>query len=813
MGIDQQINPPAEAILVSLVNVVALPYIRAQIRSATTSNWDNLSASAWIIVNGIFDSKPRKIGTLCRVLSKPSSDTVAIEGIARVSLDDPSLSGKLVKVNLISDNPFPLPSSGVEEVKNLVVEITGKLNELMKIMSMSATTNSSVKVPPSGSPQMLISLVAAALMSSRSLSPEEVQVHILESSDTVEKLKYVSHSLSTAIESFRIRVEVNETIVKKHNAEMRNMLIRKQIAELQSQLSADKSSYSKDGEDDLLILKKKLIDFTPLFPNEVQKIVTKELKRIESIHAAAMNHPEYPGIVSYLETIASLPWSREQKENNDLIDLNLARKELDKNHFGLNKVKQRIIEFLAVSQLVSPVKGEILCLLGPPGVGKTSIAESIAKVMNRKFVRISLSGVRDESELRGHRKTYIGAMPGLIIQSLIRAGVSNPVILLDEIDKISNAGNSSMRPSSGSIGGVLLELLDPEQNKFFRDAYLNFGFDLSRCVFVCTCNSSSGLSRPLFDRLQILTVDSYTEAEKLAIAKNHLIKRAFRSTGLEGRIDIQIPDPVLRHVISKYTMEAGVRELGRKLVEIFRPYSLEVCLKTKEDSKQETTVKVLSVQDIENILGPGLVDGPRIPSQLPVGVSLGLAVSPLTGGDVLFVESVFTSAAGSPKPTTVTVTGLLGEVMKESVRTALSLLMSRLSLAQKSADIHVHFPNGSVQKDGPSAGVATFLALASLFSGTPVCSDIASTGEITLRGDVLPIGGVKEKILAAHRAGLKKVLLPLGNKNSIKEDDIPHPILTEISLVYVQTVEEALEAAFPQPLNSTTKPLYKKSYL
>lgn len=760
-----------------------------------------------------------KIGVICRVIGK--SNGIVIEAFARVALDN-SIESKLGEI--VSANIVPDEDSFVSKTE--MSEITDKIAQLIKTESRSNVKGSSaVTTTTSTSPSPNFSYVIASglLFSPTSgfvvrgiLTVDDAQ-DFLETVNVSERFKKLSLLLSRCIEGSRISNEVNETIRRKNESELKQILIKRQIAELQNQLRSfeDSSSTDENSLDEIGLIKKKIS--TLQLPKEVTIIVNKELKRIENIQN---HHPEYHGIITYLEHVVALPWSGPGPTTpgqQSTIDLSRARAELDESHFGMEKVKKRILEFLAVEKLVTHANGNstsssVLCLHGGPGLGKTSIAASIARALGRKFIRISLGGVRDESELRGHRKTYIGAMPGLLVQSLIRTGVKNPVILLDEVDKISS---SNLRVAGGgSPESVLLEILDPEQNFKFRDSYLNFGIDLSQCLFICTCNSTRTLSRPLLDRLEVVTIEGYLEHEKVEISRKFLLPKSLRKSGIDKYRKIDISNDMLKFIINHYTAEVGVRSLGRKLDDVCRFFASEIIMtKSSSDQPGLSTIILDSEEVIRKILGPSpIVDGPSIPgSQLPVGVALGLAVTEI-GGDVLFIESVRTSEKGTGK---VLITGQLGDVMKESVQACISLLLNRsLNRASpassgtiyshidpsvvKYTDIHVHFPNGSIPKDGPSAGVSTSIALASLFSGQNARSDLASTGEITLRGEIMPIGGVREKVIAAHKAGLKTVILPWANRTSLKEGDLPTEVQSSLEIVYVKTIDQVMAVAFPQ---------------
>jgi ATP-dependent Lon protease len=746
--------------------------------------------------------RKNRIGVICRVIAK--SNGIVIEAFSRIRLvaDQPGQLGDMVSVEV-------LPDTESSSNKNLIFEVSEKIAQLVKLESKSSAN---FKMTQTSSSPTFAYVIASGLLFSQSsgfvqrgiLTVDDAQ-DLLETRSAHDRLTKLSALLDRCIEGSRISNEVNETIRKKNETELKQILIKRQIAELQNQLR----SLGDDGEgggenslDEIGIIKKKIA--TLALPKEVGAIVAKELKRIDGIQN---HHPEYHGIITYLENVVALPWT--DKNGGETIDLKRAQDELDNSHYGMLKVKKRILEFLSVEKLLQPTSSKhstsVLCLHGGPGLGKTSIATSIARALGRKFIRISLGGVRDESELRGHRKTYIGAMPGLLVQSLIRSGVKNPVILLDEVDKIST---SHMRvPGGGSPESVLLEILDPEQNFKFRDSYLNFGIDLSQCLFICTCNSVRSLSRPLLDRLEVVTIDGYLEHEKIEIGRRYLLPKSMKNSGINNMVNLTLSNDMLKYIVNSYTAEVGVRSLGRKLDDICRHFASQLAAGSLESKK---SIFLDTEESVRKILGPSpIADGPVIPTtQLPLGIALGLAVTEI-GGDVLFIESVRTAEKGTGK---ILITGQLGDVMKESVQACISLLLNR-SLNKASSgntiyaaidpaivrytDIHVHFPNGSIPKDGPSAGVSTSIALASLFSGQQARSDLASTGEITLRGEILPIGGVREKLVAAHKAGLKTVILPWGNRTSLKEGDLPAEVQSGLEVVYVRTIDQVMAVAFP----------------
>ena len=507
-------------------------------------------------------------------------------------------------------------------------------------------------------------------------------------------------------------------------------------------------------------------------PADVMGQAERELKRLDIIPPAS---PEYSVIVSYVETIAELPWSKLSEDN---LDLDKAQEILDRDHYDLEKVKRRLIEYLAVRKLNPQGHGPILCLLGPPGVGKTSLGQSVADALGRRFVRMSLGGIRDEAEIRGHRRTYIGSMPGRIIQELRRAGTRNPVMMLDEIDKVGT-------DFRGDPASALLEVLDPRQNNAFVDRYLDVAFDLSQIIFIATANYIGGIPGPLLDRMELIDLPGYTEREKLEIGKRYLLPRQLSENGLKPE-QVTWTEEALRLVITDYTHEAGVRELERQIGAVCRTVAARVARGTTEHV--EVTAAL-----VKETLGPArYVHEQRLTTNAP-GVVTGLAYTP-TGGEILHIEAARYEGKGN-----ITLTGQIGNVMKESAQAALSLVRSRDGSIGvnpedfRKFDIHVHVPAGAVPKDGPSAGVAMFTALASLFSNTPVRSDVAMTGEITLRGLVLPIGGLKEKSLAAMRAGISTVLIPKLNEKDLVE--IPEEAKQKLKFVPVETVDEVLANA------------------
>ncbi|MGZ5002306.1 MAG: endopeptidase La, partial [Chthoniobacterales bacterium] len=567
---------------------------------------------------------------------------------------------------------------------------------------------------------------------------------ILEELDVRKRLRAVQTSISAQLEIAQIQQRLQQDVQSQFTDAQRKAYLRGQLKAIQRELGEGETG----ADEQVAALRTRLEEAKP--PAEVLAQAERELKRLDIIPAAS---PEYSVIVSYVETIAELPWSKLSEEN---VDLDKAQEILDRDHYDLEKVKRRLIEYLAVRKLNPQGQGPILCLLGPPGVGKTSLGQSVADALGRKFVRMSLGGIRDEAEIRGHRRTYIGSMPGRIIQELRRAGTRNPVMMLDEIDKIG----ADFR---GDPASALLEVLDPRQNNSFVDRYLDVPFDLSQVIFIATANYVEGIPGPLLDRMEMISLPGYTEREKLEIAKRYLVRRQLSENGVTAE-QVDWSDEALRFLITDYTHEAGVRELERRIGAVVRSVASRV-------ARGKTEHINITPAFVRETLGPErYIHEQRLTTSAP-GVVTGLAFTP-TGGEILHIEATRYPGKGN-----VTLTGQIGEVMKESVQAALSLVRSRDgSIGAKpedfrDSDIHVHVPAGAVPKDGPSAGIAMFTALASLFSNTPVRSDVAMTGEVTLRGLVLPIGGLKEKSLAAMRAGITTVIIPKLNEKDLV--DVP----------------------------------------
>ena len=574
-------------------------------------------------------------------------------------------------------------------------------------------------------------------------------------------------------ENINIRIEMAKKVSDRVNKSNREAMLREQLKMIQEELN-ESDGVAGDGDYRQRVENSKM-------PDEVRKKALSEVKKLET--GGSQNH-ESPVIRNYLDLLLDLPWVTEEKKS---IDIEQARRVLESHHNGLEKVKERIIEHLAVMKLKQEKQGSILLFSGPPGTGKTSLGKSIAEALGRKYVRVSLGGVRDEAEIRGHRRTYIGALPGRIIQGMQKAGTKNPVFILDEIDKLASS-------YAGDPASALLEVLDPEQNSTFSDHYLEVPYDLSDVLFITTANSLSTIPPPLLDRMELIEISGYTKNEKFAIAKDHLLPETLKEHGLDAD-KLQIDDEALRVIIEKYTREAGVRWLKKQLAKTARYVSEKIV-----SGKAELPFLV-TPDKLPGILGKELIRQEIARKEPVAGVVTGLAWTPV-GGEILFIEGTFMPGTGK-----LTLTGQLGDVMKESATISLSLIRSRLAGTQNgfnfiTSDIHIHVPSGATPKDGPSAGVTIFSALASLITGKTVDPDIAMTGEITLSGAVLPVGGIKEKVLAAHRAGIKKVILPKENERDL--EDVPEDVRNELSFVTVETIEDvlktALELDMPRPV-------------
>ena len=613
-------------------------------------------------------------------------------------------------------------------------------------------------------PGSLANMIAATLR-----LPTDERQGLLAESDVEARLRRLAVVLSRELEIFELGSKIQAEVQESMESSQREYFLRQQLKAIQEELGEGDEQQAEVAE-----LRSRLEDAD--LPEQAEKQARRELDRLASLQAAS---PEYGVIRTYLEWILELPWSVTTEDN---LNLRRAQRVLDEDHYDLEKVKERIVEFLAVSKLTGSVAGQILCLVGPPGVGKTSLGQSVARALGREFVRISVGGVRDEAEIRGHRRTYVGALPGTVIRALRDAGSANPVFMIDEIDKMG----SDFR---GDPSSAMLEVLDPAQHSTYRDHYLDLPFDLSRVLFICTANQLDPIPGPLRDRMEMIQLSGYTEDEKLGIAKRYLVPRQLEAHGLEDG-QLSYTDKAIRIVIREYTREAGVRNLERQLAGVARKVARRVAEgKTGSVRAGESVVR-------EALGRASFRSEPKKRASVP-GVATGLAWTPV-GGDVLFVE-----VAAMPGKGRLTITGQVGDVMRESAQAAVSWARSRgaeLGLVDEEwferNDLHIHVPAGAVPKDGPSAGVTMATAVASLASGRKVARDVAMTGELTLTGQVLPVGGIKEKVLAAQRAGVKRVILPRDNEGDL--DDLPSDVRRSLTFVLADRVADVIDAALTQ---------------
>jgi ATP-dependent Lon protease len=683
---------------------------------------------------------------------------VLVQGVRRVRLEEvtreePFLEGVFVDVpDVVRETPeLEALTHNVEALFGRIVELVPYLPDELRLAVANV-----------GDASGLANLIASTMR----LKREEKQ-ELLEEADVQSRLRKLSAIMSRELEVFELGTKIQSQVQSEMEKSQREYFLRQQLKAIQEELGEGDEQQAEIAE-----LRAKIEEAA--LPEEADRQARRELDRLTKLPPAAA---EYGVIRTYLEWILSLPWN---ETTADDLDLERARRILDEDHYDLEKVKERIVEHLAVSKLRDDPSGPILCFVGPPGVGKTSLGQSIARTLGRKFVRISVGGVRDESEIRGHRRTYIGAMPGTVIRALRDAGSRNPVFMIDEIDKMG----ADWR---GDPASAMLEVLDPAQHSTFRDHYLDLPFDLSRVLFVCTANQTETIPPPLLDRMEVIPLSGYTEDEKVGIAKRYLVPKQVREHGLDPEA-IAFGEKSLRLVIREYTREAGVRNLERQIAALCRKAALEVAR-----GKSKGRVRV-DERRVRSWLGRRRFSSEARKRTSDPGVATGLAVTPV-GGDVLFIEA--TAMPGDGK---LLVTGQVGDVMRESAQAALSWVRGNARALGLDADwfegrdVHIHVPAGAVPKDGPSAGIAMATALASLAVGRPVSEDVAMTGEITLTGQVLPIGGVKEKVLAAQRAGISRVILPKENEGDL--EDVPRDVRRKLEFALADTIADVVEAAF-----------------
>ena len=613
----------------------------------------------------------------------------------------------------------------------------------------------------------------------------DVKIHdkqvIMAEVDPGRRLEKVCALLNNEIEILRMQNEISAKVKEAVNKNQKEYYLREQMKAIQEELGND-----EDIEDELNAWEEKLEKVA--LPEAVQEKVVKEMKRYRKMPQSSA---ESGVIRSYIDWILDLPWNVSSQDNIDVIK---AKEILEEDHYGLDKVKDRVLEYLSVMKLAGELKGPILCLVGPPGVGKTSIAKSVARSIDRKFVRMSLGGVRDEAEIRGHRRTYIGAIPGRIMSGIKEAGTNNPVFLFDEVDKIG-------ADYKGDPASALLEVLDPEQNKDFMDHYLEIPFDLSKVMFITTANTIDTIPRPLLVRMEVIEVTGYTEEDKVQIADKYLVPKKVKENGLADS-NVTVTEAAIRTIINDYTRESGVRNLEREISNVCRKVARQVV----ETGKAETAI---DVPEVRQLLGKRRYHYDKVEGVNEIGVTTGMAWT-IVGGDTLFIETTVVPGNGK-----LVLTGQLGEVMQESAKAGISYIRSRakeLGINEnfyKENDIHIHIPEGATPKDGPSAGVTMCTSVISALTSTPVHKDVSMTGEITLRGKVLPVGGIREKVLAAHRAGIKKILLPKENESDI--DEIPENVRKQLTFVLLETVDDALREALVQPEKSGNKQRLRKA--
>ncbi|MDF7808450.1 endopeptidase La [Pontiellaceae bacterium B12219] len=701
-----------------------------------------------------------KVGCVARLLKTlkfPDGSThVLVEGLSRCELKD-----------LLTEEDYPtahyrMIEDEVDdsiETEALVRNTTEKFQQIVT-MTPNLPDELAVAIFNMGTPSQLSDLIASNLP-----IPPEVRQNLLALNKPAERLNTLMEFLNREYQILKLGSKIEHKVHETFTKSQREIFLREQLKTIQAELGQDDPQANE-----ILELEKKLE--AAKLPPEAREAAGKELDRLKAIPTAS---PEHGVIRTYLDVMAELPWS---KSTEDHLDILAAQKILDKDHYGLDKVKDRILEYLSVLKLKSDMKGPILCLAGPPGVGKTSLGKSVARALGREFIRMSLGGMHDEAEIRGHRRTYIGSMPGRIIESLRRCGTNNPVIMLDEIDKVG-------KDFRGDPASALLEVLDPEQNSTFQDHYLDVQFDLSKVLFITTANMLETIPGPLRDRMEVIRISGYTLQEKTAIARRYLVPKAISEHGLK-RGQAKFEKEALEGIISGYTAEAGVRNLERQIANICRKIA-------RGFAEGKTRAVTVTPRKLKGFLGPVKIDKDVAENAAMPGVVTGLAWTPY-GGDILFIEATAMPGKGG-----LILTGSLGNVMKESARASLSYLRANASTFKidpdlfSKTDIHIHVPAGATPKDGPSAGVAISLAILSILTEQPIRPDLAMTGEISLRGRVLPIGGLKEKVLAASRAGIKHIMLP--EKNKIDLAEIPDDVKKKLTFKTVKNIDQALRYA------------------
>ena len=705
------------------------------------------------------------VGVAARVLKALRHSTgnysLILQGLVRVRLDKVTQEAPYMRARVVR---LDEPRQQDVECEALAMSLRDTAKQVIQLMPELPREAGSL-IDSINEPGQLADLVAANLE-----APVDEKAALLEAIDVKDRIRKVLRLLTRQLEVLKMRERINSQIKEEMGKNQREYVLRQQLKAIKEELGEDEGDQS-----DLDLLDERLAKAN--LSKDAEAVCRKQLKRLRSMQVGSA---EYTVVRTYIDWILDLPWS---KSTPDMMDIAEVRRVLDEDHSGLEKVKKRIVEYLAVRKLKPDKKGPILCLIGPPGVGKTSLGRSIARALGRKFVRISLGGVHDEAAIRGHRRTYVGALPGQVIQGMKKGATVNPVFMLDEIDKIGH-------DFRGDPAAALLEVLDPEQNDTFSDHYLEIPYDLSKVMFVATANVSDTIPAPLRDRMEIIEIPGYTRREKGAIARDHLVPKQLEEHGLTDAT-LQIGTSAIDAIIDSYTREAGVRSLERQVAAVIR----SVAVKVAEGDKGPFAVK--NVEDLRPALGPPKFTSDIAERMDEPGVATGLAWTSV-GGEILFIEATRMHGKGK-----LQLTGQLGEVMKESAQAALSFVRTRAKQLHvpedflENGDIHIHIPTGGVPKDGPSAGVTMMTALVSLLTGLRVRHDVAMTGEITLRGKVLAVGGVKEKVLAAHRAGIKRVILP--ERCVADLDEVPQEVRDDLEFVPVTKMDEVLMAALEEP--------------
>ncbi len=767
--------PPGVVALIPMRNLVLFPHVLAPVSMGRAKSVAALehALAADVPVGIVLQKDPRDddpgldrlytVGTLAKVVHHQKQQEhlhhTVCQGTQRFRIVGPAEGYPFLAARI---EPIVEPGDSSAEAEALAIQLNERTVELLSLLP-SVPAELVHALQATRGPAQLADITASLIDAELNEKQE-----LLETIATRDRVRKLLPLMAHRIEVLRLSKEIGERTKEQLDSSQRKFLLREQLKTIQHELGENGGADEEIAGIEQAIAKAGM-------PADTEAHARKELRRLQNMSDAS---GEYSMLRTYLEWMVELPWATPAETP---IDLDAARRTLEADHFGLERVKRRIVEFLAVRKLNPTGRAPILCFVGPPGVGKTSLGQSIARALQRPFVRVSLGGVHDEAEIRGHRRTYIGALPGNIVQSLRKAGARDCVMMLDEVDKLSASAH-------GDPSAALLEVLDPEQNSTFRDNYLGVPFDLSRVVFIATANVIDNVPAPVRDRMEVIDLPGYTQEEKLQIAQTYLLRRQRDANGLRDD-QCELSTEALKVIVAAYTREAGVRQLEREIGRAMR----HAATKVAEGSTDKVRIEAA---DLDAILGPAMFEREVALRSSVTGVATGLAWTP-AGGDILFIEATRVAGAGK-----LILTGQLGEVMKESAQAALTLVKAhaaglRIAPAMfEGMDLHIHVPAGAIPKDGPSAGVAMFIALASLFTDRPVRHDVAMTGEISLRGLVLPVGGIKEKVLAAQRAGLRTVLLPARNMKDLR--DVPAGARAEMQFIALDTVDDAIRGALAQ---------------